>query len=122
MSVKTRVLLVDDNLAVRNIARLFLLKAGYDVEVADDGDAAVQMLADQAVNVLITDMIMPGSLSGVELIVYTREHYPDVKCGLISGMVDGLIEKSTGNLKDLKILPKPFSKADIADFVSQLGE
>ena len=48
MSVKTKVLLVDDDLAVRKIARLFLLKAGYDVEAADDVDAAVQMLADQA--------------------------------------------------------------------------
>ena len=122
MSMKTKVLLVDDNLAVPNIARLFLLKAGLDVEVAGDGDAAVQMLADQAVNVLKTDMIMPGSLSGVELIVSTREHYPDGKCGLISGMVDGLIDKLQGNLKDLKILPKTFSKADIADFVRQLGE
>ena len=47
MSVKTKVLLVDDDLAVRKIARLFLLKVGYDV-ATDDVDAAVQMLADQA--------------------------------------------------------------------------
>jgi hypothetical protein len=37
-------------------------------------------------------------------------------------MADGLIEKSTGNLKDLEILAKPFSRADIADFVRQLGD
>ena len=98
------------------------MKSGYDVAVAGDGDAAVQMLADQADNVLITDMIMPGSLTGIELIVYTREHYPDVKCGLISGMADGLIEKLTGNLKDLKILSKPFSWAYIADFARQFGD
>ena len=66
--------------------------------------------------------IKPGSLTGIELIVYTREHYPDVKCGLMSGMGDGLIDKSQGNLKDLKILSKPFSKADIAGFVRQLGD
>ena len=46
MSMKTKVLLVYDNLAVRKIARLFLLKAGHDVAVAGDGDAAVQMLAN----------------------------------------------------------------------------
>jgi CheY-like chemotaxis protein len=119
-NVKTRVLLVDDNLAVRKIAKLFLLSGGYHVEVADDGDEAVQLLAEQAFSVLITDMIMPGSLSGVELIVFTREHYPEIKSGLISGMSDNLVDRTQDNLQELKTLDKPITKAAICDFVAEL--
>lgn len=116
----TKVLLVDDNLAVRKIAMLFLVNAGFSVEVADDAAAAQQILSNQSFDVLITDMIMPGTLTGVDLILYVQDHYPKTQCGLISGLPDGLIDRTLDGLKDLKALSKPFSKADIIEFVKQL--
>lgn len=116
----TKVLLVDDNLAVRKIAMLFLINAGFSVEVADDADGAMQVLSGQSFDVLITDMVMPGTLTGVDLILFVQKHYPKTQCGLISGLSDRLIDKTLESLKDLKILSKPFSKADIVEFVKQL--
>ena len=107
----TKVLLVDDNLAVRKIAMLFLVNAGFSVEVADDAAAAQQILSNQSFDVLITDMIMPGTLTGVDLILYVQDHYPKTQCGLISGLPDGLIDRTLDGLKDLKALSKPFSQS-----------
>ena len=120
-NAETKVLLVDDNLAVRKIARLFLINAGFAVEVADDADNALKILSSQSFDVLITDMIMPGTMTGLDLILFVQEHYPNTQCGLISGLSDGQIDGTRGDVKDLKMLSKPFSKADIVDLVKQLG-
>ena len=93
-NAETKVLLVDDNLAVRKIARLFLINAGFAVEVADDADNALKILSSQSFDVLITDMIMPGTMTGVDLILHVQKHYPNTQCGLISGLSDGLIDRS----------------------------
>jgi len=116
-----KILLVDDNLAVRKIARLFLVGAGFTVEVADHADDALQILSTDSFDVLITDMIMPGALTGIDLILHAQAYYPKMKCGLISGMSDTLVDKSMDSLKDLQTLSKPFSKTDIVDFVKQMG-
>jgi len=99
---ETKVLLVDDNLAVRKVALLFLTNAGFSVEVADDADNALQVLSSQSFDVLITDMIMPGTMTGLDLILFVQEHYPNTQCGLISGLSDGQDRWNPGRCQGFK--------------------
>jgi CheY-like chemotaxis protein len=79
-----RILLADDDEVLRVVQSDFLRRFGYDVHVAEDGRAAMKYLAAQAVDLVITDMVMPGS-DGVEVIRHIRKTYPQLKIIAISG-------------------------------------
>jgi len=79
-----RILLADDDEVLRVVQSDFLRRFGYDVCVAEDGRAAMKYLAGQAVDLVITDMVMPGS-DGVEVIRHIRKTYPQLKIIAISG-------------------------------------
>lgn len=54
-----RVLAVDDSFTMRELLRYVLTEAGFDVETAEDGQAAVEMLPEAAPDVIVTDINMP---------------------------------------------------------------
>lgn len=61
-----RILIVDDEEAVRTAVRRALVLAGYDVEMAADGDEALALLADRAPDAIVLDVLMPGT-DGIEV-------------------------------------------------------
>jgi CheY-like chemotaxis protein len=79
-----RILLADDDETLRVVQSDFLRRFGYQVRAAEDGRAAMKGLAEQAVDLVITDMVMPGS-DGVEVIRHIRKTYPKLKIIAISG-------------------------------------
>jgi PAS domain S-box-containing protein len=80
-------LLVEDEAAVRQMVAASLARCGYRVLEAESGDAAVELWRSQAasIDLLLTDMVMPGSLSGRELAVRLRSDRPDLKVVYMSG-------------------------------------
>jgi two-component system cell cycle response regulator len=62
------VLLVDDERFARTVYSDYLRASGYEVEVADGADAALAILAERRVDVLLTDVILPGAKDGLELL------------------------------------------------------
>ncbi len=73
-TVKTmeKILIVDDELSMREFLKILLEKEGYDAMVAADGDAALAALGNNAVDLLITDVRMPGT-SGLELLKQCKD-------------------------------------------------
>src|SRR5665213_1099288 len=70
LSMPTRVviLLVEDDFDVRQIVRLFLTDQDYEVLEADDGDGAMAILeGDAQIDLLLTDIVMPGACDGLAL-------------------------------------------------------
>ena len=61
-----RVLVVDDEEAVRTAVRRALTLAGYEVEMAADGEEALQSLAERAPDAIVLDILMPG-VDGIEV-------------------------------------------------------
>lgn len=78
------ILLADDDEVLRVVQADFLRRFGYQVHAAEDGRAAMKYLTAQVVDLVITDMVMPGS-DGVEVIRHIRKTYPDLKIIAISG-------------------------------------
>lgn len=118
-----RVLVVDDDPEMREAMARILGAAGYAVELAADGDQAIELQRAQPAEVLITDVFMP-SRDGLETIQYFRMEYPDV--GIIAmtgGSPTGRVEEY---LKVAKVaganatLRKPFAAQALLDSVSSL--
>ncbi|HEY6877238.1 MAG TPA: ATP-binding protein [Polyangiales bacterium] len=98
-----RILLVDDDPEVRAVAFSHLENAGYDVLSAPSAEEALAILAHTPVQMLISDVSMPG-MSGVELARRAHEIFPHMPILLISGYSDELDGEQIA-----RFLPKPFS-------------
>lgn len=84
MSPVTRLLVVDDSADTRTSLKLLLERAGYHVELAENGAHALEAQRRAPVQVLITDIFMPET-DGLETITRFRHDYPRVKIIAMSG-------------------------------------
>ncbi len=111
-----RILLVEDEDAVRTFSSRALRNKGYEVLEADSGESALELMtADSgSFDLLITDVIMPN-MDGPTLIGHVRDEYPDMKVICISGYAE---DRFRGRLDEgsetVHFLAKPFSLKQLA--------
>lgn len=113
-----KILVVDDEPALRELTCEILTLSGYQVLTASDGKAALELLAAETVDLVISDIIMPN-MSGYELAKIIREKYPSIKIQLASGYNS---EKSTEADDELHntLLRKPFRSSELVNSVTEL--
>ena len=105
-----RVVVVEDEAALRDVAERLLVRAGYVVESFQDGTSLVEALPRLvAPDVLLTDVVLPG-LSGPEAAERLRERFPASRVVFMSGYTAGLMG---GRVVDGEVLSKPFSSATL---------
>lgn len=80
----TRIVVVDDEAAIRALLRTMLEEAGHDVELASSGREAVHVLSERPADMVITDIVMPD-MEGLELIRRLVRMFPDLAIIAISG-------------------------------------
>jgi signal transduction histidine kinase len=108
------VLIVDDNAAIRRVVNRQLSQLGYSVLEADGPAAALELLAAQKIVLLFTDVVMPGSMDGIELARTAMVRWPGLKAILTSGFPDIRLN-STGEVPaGLQLLSKPYRREDLA--------
>jgi len=99
------ILLVEDETAVRKATTSLLKKLGYNVLVAEDRAGAMELIStDRQVDMLLSDMVLPGGMNGIDIINRIHEQRPALKCLFMSGyaeLPDQMLPK------DAEILPKP---------------
>ena len=109
------VLLVDDDLAVREVTSTIVAEAGYRVIEAASGQDALDRLHDAGpVDLMVTDYAMPG-MNGFELACAARQWQSDLKVLFVTGYAD-LTE--LGDVAESGILLKPFRSAKLLDKIS----
>src|SRR3954469_24912066 len=74
---KAKILVVDDEASARSGLTKLLEQEGYEVETAADGLLALELLAEKAPNLIVTDLKMPN-MDGMQLVAKVREQYPDI--------------------------------------------
>ena len=114
-SAAETILIVEDDPFVRSYAVMSLQSLGYRVTAAVDGNEALQKLGtDLEVDLLFTDIVMPGGINGWELADRAREIRPELRVLLTSGYALEALT-ANGHLRDASaILPKPYRKAELA--------
>jgi PAS domain S-box-containing protein len=112
--VRETVLVVEDDPRVRQLTIKRLKLIGYEVVEAGDGPTALEILKrGDAVDLVFTDLIMPGGLSGRDVVLQARELKPGIKVLLTSGYAEELVRGDDLQRAGLKVLRKPYQQADL---------
>lgn len=119
-SASVTVVLVDDDKDVRLITADLLEDAGFKVLQAGRAEAALDILAaNEEVRVLITDVRMPGPMSGYDLALKARQRWPALEIMFVSGF--GLPERHQLYF-DCLLVSKPFNPDEFVNQVRGLAE
>jgi PAS domain S-box-containing protein len=110
-SAKARILVVEDNEDVRELAETMLASAGYAVVSAPSGEEALSMLEEAGtVDLVFTDVMMPGGMNGLQLADQVRARRPGTPILVTTGYMD---ELPAARGQRLDILSKPYRQEDL---------
>ena len=114
------ILALEDDDAVRAFVVVQLRKMGYRVLEAADAEAALAILeSGEAVDLLFTDVMMPGRLNGLEVAKRARQLRPAIKVMFTSGYVDQAFLDRTPLDLGVVLLTKPYRQAELAAAIRQ---
>jgi two-component system cell cycle sensor histidine kinase/response regulator CckA len=106
------ILIVDDEVKLQNLAEEILTKHGYKTYSADSAKQALQILEENDIDCLLSDVIMP-EMNGHELSVIAKELYPEIKVQLVSGYYGDTILEKSDTLTRNDIIHKPYNSNDL---------
>ena len=113
------ILAVEDEPDVRALIRRMLERLGYDVlEAATGPEALAAVEANAAIDLVITDVVLPGGMSGAQVAAEVARRRPGLRVLFTSGYSEADAFKSAGLPVDLPLLRKPYSRAELAAAVS----
>lgn len=114
-----RILIVDDDDALRGAIARFLGRAGYEVEEADNGHAALRTIERKSVDLVVTDINMP-EMDGIEIVMALRGRTPPTPVVAMSG--GGLLPKQLllGSAEALGAVESIFKPFDLQQLLSTI--
>ena len=108
------ILVVEDNPLVRRLTLRRLQAIGFKVIEADSGPAALKALeANETIDLVFTDIVMCGGMSGLDLAQWISERRPALKVVLTSGFAEEIAHDKGRLDRQLSILRKPYSQAKL---------
>jgi CheY-like chemotaxis protein len=111
---------VEDNADVRDVTTARLEKLGYNVLSSDSGPSAIAIIESGApVDLVFSDIMMAGGMSGYDLARWLSSHRPEMKLLLTSGFADRVAAHGESDADSLKILRKPYATAELADAIRE---
>ena len=113
-----RILLAEDDDAMRVYLERALVNAGYAVDAVDRGTEALPLLKETGYDLLLSDIVMP-EMDGIELAQRCNEISPDTKVMFITGF-SGVTLRARESVPQAKILSKPFHLRDLVLEVDRL--
>lgn len=116
------VLVVEDELMVRMPIAEYLRDCGYTVlEAGDAAEAIAALDTAGSINLVFSDVRMPGAMDGFGLASWLRARYPDLPVLLTSGY-NSVRNLSAEAVRDVKLIEKPYSQAQVAARIQCLLE
>jgi CheY-like chemotaxis protein len=109
-------MVVEDNEDVREVVVKQLADLGYRVVEADNAVAALKLLGapEQAIDLMFSDVVMPGGMSGIDLSREARKLRPDLRVILTSGFAEVVPHTGERPGEALSFLGKPYRKHELA--------
>ncbi|MBI5475750.1 MAG: response regulator [Ignavibacteriales bacterium] len=119
MAEKSRILVVDDEEALRTVLSAELLNAGYEVDTASDGDDAISVVQNKRFNLVLLDIKMP-KVDGFEVLKFIKKNFPGVKVIMLTGFADlkNAIESKKHGAEDF--VSKPYDLVDLLTTIERV--
>ncbi len=112
------ILIVDDEIDLLRLAEQYLNDLGYHTRIAENAPQALRILAeDDSINLLFSDVVMPGGMNGYELAKQTTQQKPQLKVLLTSGFTSKTIAHNGLARFSSHLLSKPYRKAELAQHI-----
>jgi CheY-like chemotaxis protein len=113
-----RILMVEDQIEVGELGRAMLQDLGYDVVLATNARAALDVLArDPNFALLFTDILMPGGMNGVGLAQAVQRDYPHTAVLLTTGFADQAVDASA---RSYELIRKPYRRQELQEKLRQV--
>lgn len=119
LSGKETILVVDDETQLLNLTSEILGQQGYQVLCAENGKQALDILENESIDLLLSDIIMP-EMDGNELAAIVQKKYPSIKIQLASGFSDNHHTNMMDENLQKNILPKPYHSQALLKRIRQL--
>lgn len=113
MKTAMTILIVDDETMARNLIEKILIREGYRVVQADNGTAALEILEQTPVDIIVSDIRMPG-MNGFDLLKAVKTRYPSIPVIMITAFGDTYSVKDGLVLGADEYITKPFKSHEIA--------
>jgi DNA-binding NtrC family response regulator len=119
MPEKNKILVVDDEDALRTVLSGELASEGYDVRTATDGDDAIANLQKDGFDLVLLDIKMPR-MNGFEVLKFVKEKYPKTKVVMLTGFADlkNAIESKKLGAEDF--VSKPYDLVDLLTTIERV--
>jgi len=119
---RRKVLIVEDEAVVRESVRDWLVEDGYDVEVAENGEEALEKIKWEEFGVIVIDLRLPG-IDGLQVFKEAKELKPETKGVIITAYPSKETEDKAKKLGLIDYLPKPFKVDHLEEVIGEaLGE
>ena len=113
------ILVVEDEPELLTLASRFLTEQGYRVIAAPNGAAALEAVKNESyIDLVLTDVVMPGGMSGLDLANAIRSQRPDTRVLFVSGYADEQLKDSLPDAAE-RIITKPYDRRVLAKAVQQ---
>jgi PAS domain S-box-containing protein len=109
------ILIVEDNAALRRVVVRQLRELGYRALEAENAAAGLRLMEQESIDLLLTDVVMPGGTDGRELARRARQRWPKIKVVFTSGFSEARLKGDDDSLTScMPLLSKPYRKEDLA--------
>lgn len=116
-----RILVVEDNANVREVACQMLTNAGYEVISADNGPAGLRMFQENPdVDLVFSDVIMPGGMTGIDMAEEILKLSPDKPILLTTGYTEKALKDRILEFKNIVCVSKPYDTNELPKYVHSM--
>ena len=115
---ETHILVMEDDQAISAALDMILTEAGYDVDLAETGEAALELFEQKRFDLIIADLKLPG-INGMEVIKQIKEKTPEMEVIVITGVGTQPIAEEAMTLGAHDFLPKPFTDDQIKTAINE---
>jgi len=116
-----KILVIDDEEYMRDSCRQMLSRRGHKVEIAEDGNQSLKIMADRDFDIVILDLKMPG-ISGMEVLKRIRSDTPETIVIVITGYATVESAVQAMKLGAYDFLPKPFNPDELNAIIKRAEE
>ena len=120
MTAGRRLLLVEDDPGVAAVAQELLEGLGLEVRAADSGPQALELLGEERFDIMLTDVVMPGGMTGIELARQSARAWPDMRIVLTSGYAGEDVDAALADAP-WPFVRKPYSGQQLAVVLGALS-